>query len=65
MLIATLIITTVAMARRRFARRPANAVAWRRGAEPVRRALRRPVPVAATSVALLGIAVAAGVLAQC
>ncbi|MGV9539956.1 hypothetical protein [Nocardia beijingensis] len=66
MLIATLIITTVAMIRRWFARRSPRANAAGRDASgPIRRALRRPVPVAATVVALLGVVVAAGALAQC
>ncbi|MET9026383.1 hypothetical protein ABZW96_12275 [Nocardia sp. NPDC004168] len=66
MLIATLIITTVAMTRRWFARRSPRAnTAARSAPGPVRRALRRPVPVVAAVVALLGIVVAAGALAQC
>ncbi|WP_040778805.1 hypothetical protein [Nocardia pneumoniae] len=66
MLIATLIITTVAMVRRWFGRRAAGAnSAERRPARSVQRALRRPVPVAATIVALLGIVVATGAITQC
>ncbi|MGW4326358.1 hypothetical protein ACWEKR_10760 [Nocardia sp. NPDC004573] len=66
MLIATLIVTTVAMARRRLARRsPAGNSAGRSVPGPLRRALRRPAPIAAACVALLGAAVAAGALAQC
>ncbi|MEU4342005.1 hypothetical protein AB0H00_12160 [Nocardia sp. NPDC023852] len=64
MLIATLIITTVAVVRR-WARRSATAnPAERRPEGAIRRALRRPIPVAA-AVALLGIAETAGTLAQC
>ncbi|MBF6193812.1 hypothetical protein [Nocardia implantans] len=66
MLIATLIITTVAMIRRRSARRsPRVNPAGHTAPGPVGRALRRPVPAAATVVALLGVVVAAGALAQC
>ncbi|WP_067466417.1 hypothetical protein [Nocardia amamiensis] len=66
MLIATLIITTAAIVRRWFGRRASGAdSAERRPAGSVRQALRRPVPVAATVVTLLGIAVAAGTLTQC
>jgi hypothetical protein len=66
MLIATLIITTVAMTRRWFARRSPRGNSSGRGTPgSVRRAWRRPLPVAATLLALLGVAVAAGALAQC
>lgn len=66
MLIATLIITTVAMARRWFGHRAAGPdAAERRDSGSVARALRRPVPAATAIVALLGIAVAAGTLTQC
>ncbi|MEV6323983.1 hypothetical protein AB0M45_22735 [Nocardia sp. NPDC051787] len=66
MLIAALIITTVAMVRRWLGRRAVGAnAAERRSAGPVRRALRRSVPLAASIVALLGIAVAAGAITQC
>ncbi|MGQ4615765.1 hypothetical protein [Nocardia sp. R7R-8] len=66
MLVATLIITAVAMTRRWFARRfPHGTSAGRGAAGPLRQALRRPVPVAAAVIALLGVAVAAGALTQC
>ncbi|UGT67500.1 hypothetical protein LTT66_30495 [Nocardia gipuzkoensis] len=66
MLIATLIITTIAMVRRAFARRsPSGSSAGLPAPGPVRRTLRRPLPVAAALVTLLGIALAAGTLTQC
>ncbi|MCC3331210.1 hypothetical protein [Nocardia abscessus] len=66
MLIATLIITTIAMVRRAFARRsPSGSPAGLPVPGPVRRTLRRPLPVAAALVTLLGIALAAGTLTQC
>ncbi|MFG3615889.1 hypothetical protein [Nocardia sp. NPDC047654] len=67
MLIATLIITTVAMTRRWFARRSARGNSARHGIPgSVRRTWRRPLPVAATLLALLGVAVVvAGMQAQC
>jgi hypothetical protein len=65
MLIATLIITTVAMTRRWFARRSPRGNSAGRGGS-VRRAWRRPLPVAATLLALLGVAVVvAGTSARC
>lgn len=65
MLITTLIITMVAMTRRWFARRSPRANVAGHAPGSLRRVLRRPVPVAASVVALLGVAVAAGALAQC
>ncbi|MBF6338712.1 hypothetical protein IU450_22845 [Nocardia abscessus] len=66
MLIATLIITTIAMVRRAFARRSPSGNSAElpvRGA--VRRTLRRPLPITAALVTLLGVALAAGTLTQC
>ncbi|MFE7744584.1 hypothetical protein [Nocardia sp. NPDC057455] len=66
MLIATLIITAVAMTRRWLARRSTRGNSVGHNAPgSIRRAWRRPLPVAATLLALLGGAVAAGTLAQC
>ncbi|WP_280492774.1 hypothetical protein [Nocardia asiatica] len=62
MLVATLMFTTVAMVRRRFARRSGSGgSAGLRLHRPTGRAL----PVATALVALLGVALAAGALTQC
>ncbi|WP_174186611.1 hypothetical protein [Nocardia barduliensis] len=62
MLVATLILTTIAMVRRGFARRSASGgSAGPRAHSPTRRML----PVATALVTLLGVALAAGALTQC
>ncbi|WP_063048840.1 hypothetical protein [Nocardia arthritidis] len=66
MLIATLIIATVAMTRRWFARRSPRGKSDRRDTPGSgRRGWRRPLPVTATLLALLGVAVVSGTPAQC
>jgi hypothetical protein len=66
MLIATLIITIVTLVRRRLRRRTDSAPSADRASTPKRWIdLRRPVPIMTAAVTLIGIAVAAGALAQC
>ncbi|MFD0364972.1 hypothetical protein ACFQZZ_26340 [Nocardia sp. GCM10030253] len=70
MLIATLIVTIVTLVKRRLSRRTTTTSSDNR--RRIRSLgssrwinVRRPVPVLAAAVTLIGIAVAAGTLAQC